>query len=84
MFLILAEGGHNHGECCRVLTNNLELPTLEDVFRKFCFEVKRWSLLKEMPKTLAIPWRSLSMKNSSSMYSERYFGPNAIYWKDKH
>ena len=67
MFLILVEGGHNHGESRRVTTNNKGFPTGKHEPLELCLEVERWGLLTKAKKfldTLAKSWSSLITKNS--------------------
>ena len=45
---MLGKGGHNHGEGCRVLTDDLWLATIKDELLELCPEIKRTLLICEM------------------------------------
>ena len=48
IFLVMCKGGHNQGEHCRVLTDDLGLPTGKNKLLERCLEIKRTLLICEL------------------------------------
>ena len=51
---MLGEGGHNHGEDCRVLTDDLGLLTIKNELLECCLEIKKTLFICELLQNMLL------------------------------